>query len=92
MGTICLAAGLFGYLLREAPYWQRALLIGAAIMLIKPGIVTDIIGATLLATVVIAQLAAGRRDAATGAPPPGGSDDATPVAESTYGTQFKDAS
>jgi TRAP transporter 4TM/12TM fusion protein len=56
VGTVCLAAGLFGYLLREARAWERLLLISAAILLIKPGIVTDIVGLILLAIVVLAQL------------------------------------
>ena len=60
VGTICLAAGLFGYLLREARVWERVALVAAALLLIKPGIITDLIGAGLLLTVVGAQLLAGR--------------------------------
>ncbi|RPJ45226.1 MAG: TRAP transporter permease [Betaproteobacteria bacterium] len=56
IGTICLAAGLFGYLFRTARAWERAFLIGAAIMLIKPGLVTDLIGAGLMLAVVFSQL------------------------------------
>ncbi len=55
VGVTCLAAGLQGYLLREAPWWQRALLLVAAILLIKPGYVTDAIGLALLALVIVAQ-------------------------------------
>ena len=32
-----LAAGLFGYLLRDRHAWERAMLIAAALLLIKPG-------------------------------------------------------
>ena len=46
---ICLAAGLQGYLLREAPWWERGALLVAAILLIKPGYITDAIGLALLA-------------------------------------------
>ncbi|MDP2240662.1 MAG: TRAP transporter permease [Burkholderiales bacterium] len=60
-GTICLAAGLFGYLFRVARVWERAFMIGAAIMLIKPGLVTDLIGAGLVLAVVFNQLVI-RRD------------------------------
>ncbi|HEX6003768.1 MAG TPA: TRAP transporter permease [Burkholderiales bacterium] len=60
IGTICLAAGLFGYLLREARLWERAVLIAAAVLLIKPGLITDLIGAVLLLIVVASQLLAGR--------------------------------
>jgi len=56
IGTICLAAGLFGYLFRTARIWERAFLLGAAVMLIKPGLVTDLIGAGLVAAVVFSQL------------------------------------
>jgi len=60
IGTICLAAGLFGYLLREARIWERVALVAAAFLLIKPGIITDLIGAGLLLLVVVAQLLAAR--------------------------------
>ncbi|HSE00322.1 MAG TPA: TRAP transporter permease [Burkholderiales bacterium] len=56
-GTICLAAGLFGYLFRAAHIWERAFLIGAAVLLIKPGLLTDLIGFGLVAAVVASQLA-----------------------------------
>jgi TRAP transporter 4TM/12TM fusion protein len=56
IGTICLAAGLFGYLFRIARPWERVLLVAAAVLLIKPGLVTDLIGAALLATVAFNQL------------------------------------
>jgi len=62
IGTICLAAGLFGYLLREARIWERAALIAAAVLLIKPGLITDLIGAGLLVTVVLVQLATRRSE------------------------------
>ena len=64
IGTICLAAGLFGYLLREARWWERVLLIAAALLLIKPGIITDVIGLVLLGVVMAVQLAADRAAAA----------------------------
>jgi TRAP-type uncharacterized transport system fused permease subunit len=55
IGCICLAAGMFGYLLRETRLWERLLLLAAAVLLIKPGIVTDGIGLALLAAVIINQ-------------------------------------
>jgi TRAP transporter 4TM/12TM fusion protein len=60
IGTICLAAGLFGYLLRPARLWERALLVTAALLLIKPGLQTDIVGAALLSIVLVAQFASRR--------------------------------
>jgi TRAP-type uncharacterized transport system fused permease subunit len=63
VGVICLAGGLFGWLLGHASMWQRALLVVAAFCLIKPGLVTDAIGMALLAVVVVAQLLERRRAA-----------------------------
>ncbi len=60
VGVTCLAAGLQGYLLREAPWWQRGMLLVAAILLIKPGYITDAIGLALLALVIMAQRLAAR--------------------------------
>jgi TRAP-type uncharacterized transport system fused permease subunit len=65
IGTMCLAAGLFGYLVREARMWERATLVAAAFLLIKPGIVTDMIGLALLAVVVVVQLASRKPKPAT---------------------------
>jgi len=52
LGCILLAAGLFGYLLRECSAWQRAALIATALLLIKPGWATDLAGLALLALVL----------------------------------------
>jgi TRAP transporter 4TM/12TM fusion protein len=60
LGVILLSAGLFGYLLRPATLWQRAALVAAALLLIKPGWITDLAGAALAVAVVGAQLAARR--------------------------------
>ncbi len=60
VGVTCLAAGLSGYLIGAASAWQRALLIAAAFALIKPGILTDLIGFGLIAVVLAAQFAAVR--------------------------------
>jgi TRAP transporter 4TM/12TM fusion protein len=61
IGTICLAAGLMGYLRRRCPPWERAMLIVAALLLIKPGYITDGIGLGLLAIVLVSQSKAARR-------------------------------
>jgi TRAP-type uncharacterized transport system fused permease subunit len=60
---VLFAAGLHGYLLDATPAWQRAVLIVGGLLLIDPGLVTDIIGAVLAAFVIVAQLLA-RRNAA----------------------------
>jgi TRAP transporter 4TM/12TM fusion protein len=68
IGVICLAASLFGWLFTLTPPWQRVLLFIAALCLIKPGLITDTIGLTLLAVVAAAQLVARRRAAPAAAP------------------------
>jgi TRAP transporter 4TM/12TM fusion protein len=63
VGVILLAGGLFGYLSRAATPWQRVLLVGAALLLIKPGWITDLVGLGLAVVVVAAQLARPRENA-----------------------------
>jgi TRAP transporter 4TM/12TM fusion protein len=55
IGVMCLAAGLQGYLLRKARWWERAVLVVAALLLIKPGYISDAIGLALMAAVVFSQ-------------------------------------
>jgi TRAP transporter 4TM/12TM fusion protein len=55
IGVMCFAAGTQGWLRREALPWERALLLIASVLLIKPGLVTDLIGLALLAVVFVAQ-------------------------------------
>ena len=55
IGVMCLAAGLMGWLRRECTWWERVLLLAAALLLIKPGYVTDVIGLVLLGVVLAAQ-------------------------------------
>jgi TRAP-type uncharacterized transport system fused permease subunit len=58
IGVFCFAASLQGYMLREARMWERGALLVAALALIKPGLITDSVGLTLLAVVFISQRAA----------------------------------
>ncbi|MFO1325168.1 MAG: TRAP transporter permease [Burkholderiales bacterium] len=55
VGVIALAAGLFGYFAGRCQTWHRVLLVIAALLLIKPGIYTDLAGLALLAVVFVAQ-------------------------------------
>ena len=55
VGAMCLAAGLMGYLRRPCRWWERMLLVAAAILLIKPGLVTDAVGLACLALVLVSQ-------------------------------------
>jgi TRAP transporter 4TM/12TM fusion protein len=48
IGVIALAAGLEGYFIRVARPWERAVFIAAALCLIDPGVVTDLLGLGLL--------------------------------------------
>ncbi|MFN7086588.1 MAG: TRAP transporter permease [Burkholderiales bacterium] len=56
IGVICLAGGLFGYFWRETRHWERLLLVTAAVLLIKPGLYTDIAGFGLLLFVLLNQI------------------------------------
>lgn len=64
IGAMCLAASLMGWLFTATPYWQRALLFVAALLLIKPGVYSDIVGFALLGIVAAVQIAARRRSLA----------------------------
>lgn len=56
IGVVCLAGGLHEYfLLGVARSWQRIALIAAALVLIKPGVASDLIGFVLIAVVLLAQ-------------------------------------
>jgi TRAP transporter 4TM/12TM fusion protein len=48
VGVVALAAGLEGYFLRTASWLERALFMVAALLLIHPGLVTDLVGVALL--------------------------------------------
>jgi TRAP-type uncharacterized transport system fused permease subunit len=63
IGVVCLAAGLHGFLLRECGAISRIVLLAASILLIKPGLVTDVMGLALLAAVLVAQRFIARRNA-----------------------------
>jgi TRAP transporter 4TM/12TM fusion protein len=60
VGILLFAAGLHGYLVTACTLWQRAFLVGAGLLLVKPGLITDMAGAALAVLVVIAQFAARR--------------------------------
>jgi TRAP transporter 4TM/12TM fusion protein len=69
IGIMLFAAGLHGYLVTAANLWQRAVLIGAGLLLIDPGLVTDIIGAVGAILVATAQVLARRGAAGAKAEP-----------------------
>lgn len=57
VGVVCLAGGLHSYFFfGVARWWERLLLIAAALVLIKPGLVTDLVGLALIGVTVASQL------------------------------------
>ena len=55
LGVIALAAGLEGQFLRPATWLERGLFIAAALLLIDPGLTTDVVGFGLLALGLLLQ-------------------------------------
>ena len=64
LGIIALAATLEGFLLRACRIWERVILAAVAMLLIKPGVITDLLGIGGILLVAILQW----RDRAKGIP------------------------
>ena len=62
VGIFGVSAGLEGYLLRNTSWWERILSVAGGLLLIYPGIVTDVIGLALVGLVFVIQLLEKRRD------------------------------
>ena len=58
-GTVALAMSLQGYALRAAGWIERAVLLGAALLLIAPGALNDLLGVALFAGVLVYQKLSG---------------------------------
>ncbi|MGH6919644.1 MAG: DUF3394 domain-containing protein, partial [Geminicoccaceae bacterium] len=71
IGVTALAASLHGYFFRPTRLWERFFLFGAALLLIKPGWITDLIGIGALVVVVISQRAFKSAPEEAAATPPG---------------------
>ncbi len=56
VGIFAVSASLEGYLVHRMPWYQRILSLVGGLLLIYPGIVTDLIGIGLVAVVVVLQL------------------------------------
>ena len=56
IGVICLGAGIIGYFLRKTSIPERIFLFAAALLLIKPGLITDIAGLVCVIVTVFLQL------------------------------------
>ena len=55
MGIVMLGAGLIGYFVAPLRHWERAVLLAGSLLLIFPGVVSDLLGVACLATVYAAQ-------------------------------------
>lgn len=55
IGIFAVSAGMEGYMITKAPWWQRLLLLGGGLMSIIPGVATDAIGIVAIAVVIILQ-------------------------------------
>ena len=62
IGIFGVSAGLEGYILRNASWWERIASVAGGLLLIYPGIVTDLIGLALVGFVVVIQVLEKRRD------------------------------
>jgi TRAP-type uncharacterized transport system fused permease subunit len=60
LGVICLAAGLMGYLRAPLVWWERAALVAAALLLIKPGYISDAVGLAVLGGLVLLNMGRAR--------------------------------
>ena len=56
IGIFGVSSGLEGYIIRNAAWWERLLAVTGGLLLIYPGLVTDIAGLVLVAVVVVAQI------------------------------------
>jgi TRAP-type uncharacterized transport system fused permease subunit len=63
LGIVMLGAGLIGYLQGPTRPWQRALLLGGALLLIFPGVWGDLVGLLCFVVVAVSQRAARRAGA-----------------------------
>jgi len=55
VGVVMLAGGMIGWFLRETNLYERIFLLTGSILLIKPGLTTDMIGVILLAALIASQ-------------------------------------
>ena len=62
IGIFGVSAGLEGYIVRNASWWERLLAIAGGLLLIYPGLVTDLVGLGLVGIVVVIQLLEKRHD------------------------------
>jgi TRAP transporter 4TM/12TM fusion protein len=69
IGCVSLAAGLHGYLLAPARWWERVVLVIAALLLIAPEPISSLVGLGLLAAIATKHKLANRTAPAAAQPP-----------------------
>jgi TRAP-type uncharacterized transport system fused permease subunit len=62
VGIFALAVALEGYLFRVFPWWQRMIPFAASLLLIKPGVYTDLLGAVVLGPFLVYQWKRAKRE------------------------------
>ena len=62
IGMFGVSAGLQGFVFRSAAWWERLLAVAGGILLIYPGLATDLLGLGLVGLVVVIQYLEKRRD------------------------------
>jgi TRAP transporter 4TM/12TM fusion protein len=67
IGCICLSFGLEGYILTRATFYERIGLFAVALLLIYPGMLSDVAGAAILCLIGVSQFV--RRNRANAQPP-----------------------
>ncbi|MBQ7497398.1 MAG: DUF3394 domain-containing protein, partial [Selenomonas sp.] len=56
IGMVSLSSALIGYLAATCHGWERLVLIVGGLLMINPGLVTDLIGAAMFAAILMLQL------------------------------------
>jgi hypothetical protein len=56
IGMVALSSSLIGYLAAPLVTWQKIILGAGGLMMIKPGILTDIVGIAIFAAILLFQM------------------------------------
>ena len=57
VGLFGIASGVKGWMFKKMPWWQRLISVAGGLMLVYPGLVTDLCGITIVLSVVLLQYA-----------------------------------
>lgn len=63
VGIFGVSSGLQGYILKEMPWWERIIAIVGGLLLIYPGLVTDIVGLVMVGGMILLQYLGKKRHA-----------------------------